>query len=394
MRAFLRPALAVAVCAPLLAFSACGEERPPLAGELPLQQEEDDPFLQIDDPTAPGEDASGLCGNLIVPIEVDRPNLYFVLDASGSMTDSMSTPDPNTGWLPTRYQAARGAIANVLQAVGHRVRYGAALFPDEPFSDATCPTGSEVFETTAGDDVSYAVAGEQGPVLKSLLFTLGKRAPEGLTPTSSALAALTPALQDLDGETYVFLLTDGAPNCNVLPCDAEQCTPNIEGFCPEDTNCCDPLSGYLDSRWCLDADPTIRVVESLNEAGIKTFIIGMPGTDLYATLLDDLAVAGGTARDARPFYYPVESAADLADTLKQLGTEVAVECTLHLEETPPDPALVNVYFDGVVVHRDEDDGWRLASETSVELLGESCRQLKGGDVLQVQVAAGCPSIVR
>ena len=97
-----------------------------------------------------------------------------------------------------------------------------------------------------------------------------------------------------DADSYAFLLTDGAPNCNATAgCGAETCTPNLEGGCGFDDptiNCCDPSLGLYDFRWCLDAQPTIDAVQYLADHGVQTFVIGMPGTDAYAQLLGRLAV--------------------------------------------------------------------------------------------------------
>lgn len=61
---------------------------------------------------------------------------------------------------------------------------------------------------------------------------------------------------------------------------------------------------------------------------------------------------------------------------------------------PPDKSLVNVYLDTTLVQLDPVDGWSWVDDTTVELAGEACEKLKSGDVLQVQVVAGCPTSVK
>jgi hypothetical protein len=349
---------------------------------------------------------------------VDRPNLYFVVDASGSMSGEMNVPNSDNV-IPSRYDAARAAIRDVLLNVGHRVNYGAALFPaaDPSGTGPSCPAGEEVFPTQPGDDVSYRISGEVGPVLNSLLTVLRRRAPSGLTPTAATIRELEAKLVSLPGKTYVILLTDGAPNCNATtPCSADACTINIEGGCDPAKptfNCCDPSvgQGYL---YCTDADPTIAAVASLAKKKIPTFVIGMPGTIAYQNLLDDVAVAGGTARAAQPYYYPVNGTDDLTQALQDIGLKVSVSCSVALAAPPPDANLVNVYFDKRVVKRDAANGWTWGTAdagpkvsstdaearpdgggpTRIDIVGEACDELKRGDVIQLQVVAGCPSAVR
>ena len=403
----MRPAHAAALGL-LLAISGCGsKDRAPYAvgaaydGKSSGGAGAGDGLIHTVPPPPPPPDAGGLCGNQIIPLILDHPNLYFVLDASGSMNDAMDRPNAR-GILLSKYAAARGAIAEVLRTVGHRVSYGAAIFPGDPDAsgDLSCPPGAEVFPTQPGDPVAWAISGNDGPVLTSLLNTLARRAPSGLTPTAASIEALKGTLLGLKGKTYAFLLTDGAPNCDLSRgCTVDGCTINIEaraaGFpgCTDDPtlNCCDPKYGAYDYRWCLDGDPTVAAVSELASGGVQTYVIGMPGTAAYQGLLDRLAIAGGTARPTEPQYYPVDGSDDLATTLQQIGLSVTISCDVKLEQVPPDPSSVRVYFDQTMIHLDPQNGWTWASDDTIRMVGSSCDQLKAGDVVQVQVVANCPA---
>jgi hypothetical protein len=351
--------------------------------------------IEVDSGGPPAPDAGGLCGNQIIPTDVDRPNLYFVLDRSGSMAD------PLPGSPYNKYTNARIAMKDLLLAIGHRVNYGAAVFPAPNAGALGCNPGVEVFKTRPGDPVSYAQAGQVGPVLNGLLVTLANYSPDGGTPTAATLAALVPTLTALPGKTFVILATDGAPNCNAgLSCDASTCTLNIEDDsldgqpCDATFNCCDPThvqDGELD---CEDGSATTLAVSLLAQSGIETYVIGMPGSEQYSTLLDQLATAGGTARSTSPSYYPVTNTTDLIDTLKQIGVHVAISCDIDLGQVPPDPNQVNVYFDKTLVPSSPSDGWTWTGPSSIELTGAACSELMSGDVLQVQIVAGCPTQVK
>ena len=376
--------------------SCGGDSRPPLfqpadsgsagAGGTPI----------IDAATSDGPPDAELCGNQLIPVVIDRPNLYFVLDRSGSMGDTQ----PGSGGL-NKYDSSRVAIADVLRAVGHRVNYGAAVFPGGGGTIPGCGTGVELFPTQPGDPVTYAEQKKDGPVLVAMLNTLAKLTPQGGTPTSSTLGGLTPTLTALEGKTFVVLATDGGPNCNLgASCGISQCQLNIEGItvngvvCDSTVNCCAPGFNGGGPLNCVDGPVTKAAVTNLANQGIPTYVVGMPGSEVYSSLLDELAVAGLTARATSPSYYAVSDATELSGALKEIGVKVAISCTIELDFEPEDPDLINVYFDKSVLPGDDVDGWKWAGTTTIEIVGPSCDKLKSGDVFQLQVVGGCPTTVR
>jgi len=374
--------------------AACSEDRPPIAKSAwPSSAGEDDGSLySAEEPGVPDPDADELCGSVLIPLVFERQNLYFVVDASGSMNERIETA---SGRSISRYRAARLAIAELLERVGHRVRFGGSVFPARPTSSSDlCPPGEQLMGLRDGDPVSYAVDGRTGPALSRLLNALDDHVPEGSTPTARVLEDLIAELGAEEADTYVFLLTDGAPNCNIdAACGVETCTPNIEGACDPDTNCCDVALDPLAPLACLDDLGTLAAVRALAQAGVDTFVIGMPGTEHYEDFLGELAVAGRRARSDAPYYYPVDTAEDLSATLRALGGDVSLSCDIPLAEAPEAPQMVNLYFDRKTVPQDEADGWRWKDERNIEVVGAHCDLLGQGDVLEVLVAVGCPTTV-
>jgi hypothetical protein len=277
------------------------------------------------------------------------------------------------------------------------VNYGATLFPTQ---DVACDSGEEVLPLSAGDALSFAVSGKLGPVLSGLMFEINRRTPRGGTPVAATLGALLPKLRDHGDQTYVFLLTDGGPNCDGrAQCGPESCIPNLDHalladnvYCEAPINCCE--RDLFGPQNCLDRDGSLLAVSALAQAGVRTFVIGIPGSDAFGGLLDQLAVAGGVARAGSPSYYRVSDADELIDTVSKLGLGVALSCNLRLKEPPPDPALVNVFFDGQLLPADPVNGWGFADAQTVQLLGSSCDLLKTGEVLQADIVAGCPVVIR
>jgi hypothetical protein len=327
----------------------------------------------------------------------DLPNLSFIIDRSGSMGNELA------GSGLSKYENARVALWRVLKAIGHRVNYGAAVFPGLA-GDTGCEAGDELMRVAPGDPPSYAREDTTGPRLRDLLDRLTQVGLGDGTPVAPTLDKMLDVLVELEQATYVVLITDGAPNCNAdLTCDASGCIPNIEGLfsgdteCTPSTNCCAPaVSGEFANLSCVDGDASLEAVAALKQAGIDTYVIGMPGSEPYEQLLDEMAVQGGTAREAggRPRYYPVGDIDALERALKGIAASVAISCEIVLDYQPPDPELVNVYFDEQLVEYDPVAGWEWTADGSVALRGRACEQLSSGDVLEVQVLAGCKTVVK
>jgi hypothetical protein len=382
----------------LFAALACAEEkRPGLAADPGSPGPGAGSFVDPNEVPDPSQVSS--CGEATVTLDFVRPNLYFALDASGSMTDGIPRGEGTytAGTAPSnRYDAMARAIRSLLARVGHRVNYGATLFPS---GEASCDAGEEIRRLAPGDDVSFAVSGEFGPLLRSFMYYVNRRAPTGGTPVALALRELLPELSARGPNTYVFLVTDGGPNCNdAVECGADSCIPNIEhvrisetSSCDDGVNCCDGRVFGRDN--CLDSAASLDAVTALANAGVRTLVIGMPGSEAYATLLDQLALAGGMPRAESPFYYRVGDSEALSMTVSQLGMNVALSCTIELESPPPDPTRVNLFFDGEVVPSDPVDGWGFLDAKTVQVVGAACELLKTGQVLQADVIAGCPIVL-
>jgi hypothetical protein len=384
--------------------AACqGPERPPPVADPNPMLPAEEPGSLIDPLETPHPATVSPCGAATVALDFVRPNLYFAIDASGSMLEDIPIGDAvSVGPRPVlppgdRYGALALAIQTVLSRVGHRVNYGATLFPS---GDLDCDGGEEVLPLTPGDTVSFAVSGELGPVLSQLMFSIYRRTPRGGTPVAAALAGLLPKLSGRGAESYVFLVTDGGPNCNLAAsCGPESCIPNLERVrvsaefvCDSSVNCCD--GNLFGPGNCLDHDGSHAAVDALARAGIRTFVVGMPGSDVYADVLDDLADAGGVARASSPRYYRVDDADELLETVGALGLQVALSCTIELAEPPPDPTLVNVFFDGQLVPADPVNGWTFDDGRTVHVLGDACSLMQTGQVLQADIIAGCPVVIQ
>ena len=364
-RRICRHALVSAAALALAAPAACGEaERPPLNGATRPRDAGADSASQSFVSTTPTELScnlgpdGGVCACADEPLLGDPPNLYFVLDRSGSMQED------------GKWATIVSAIGSLVVDLGPRAVVGAAVFPDPRYDE--CAPGVEVAPLRRGD----SPAGTAGPTAVAFITELGGLPASGGTPTATTLETLAPTLAKLPGKTYVILATDGGPNCDATAsCGVSDCELNIEGAtgsaCAPDTthNCCaDP--NYGSSLSCLDAQPTIDAVTAIAQSGVPVYVVGVPGSAPYAALLDQLAQAGGTARSSEPLYYAVNTAAlaDFTAAISSIAAGITGTCTLTLDDAPPDPTNVNVFLDEKVLPQSGADGWTLSGKT-VTILG-------------------------
>jgi hypothetical protein len=317
------------------------------------------------------------CGETPIPATAPIPNLYFVLDTSTSMNEQ------------SKWSIVRSTIATIMQEVGARASFGVTVFPTT--GGDNCGTGHEVMSLRLGDNDGATAAA----FLAATDFT-----PLGGTPTAATLEALEPLLSTFSGVTYAILATDGGPNCNAsLTCDVDQCTMNLEGSqvnCVPDGafNCCDSNGGNV--LGCLDGPRTIQAVSDLRAMGVRTFVVGIPGSAPYADILDNAAAAGGTARSSEPYYYSVDTAdrTQLESAIASVTLEL-LSCAFTLAHAPSNPAEVNVYVGGTLLPQNAGngaDGWELQG-TTLTFLGSTCQTLEAQPDTQIAVYEGCPTVI-
>lgn len=315
-----------------------------------------------------------VCDCAELPLAGEPPNVYFVLDHSGSMLS-------NDLWT-----TVSTVVLESVRKIGNRANFGATMFPAPASLDA-CAVGKEILSTRRGDS-----PGTRGPVWQQLHdATVGVR-PNGGTPTAATLDKIRNTLTALPGKTFVVLATDGGPNCNATTaCTTDNCIFNIESVeacTPTGPNCCDSPDNR--KAGCLDVKASQDAVKLLGDNGIATYVIGVPGSGPYGAFLESLATLGGTARPSSPKYYRVDTAdaAAFSKTLSQVVAKIVATCVITLSKPPSDPDKLNVYLDEQLVPQEPDNGWTLEDAT-VTLKGATCEKVLAGEALDVRVVAGC-----
>jgi von Willebrand factor type A domain len=329
-------------------------------------------------PDAPGlEDARGdgalTCTGKAIDLTLVAPNLYFVLDHSTSMQDM------------SKWTNVRQVVSQLITQIGAGARFGAAMFPGTS-AENSCEVGVEVMSLRQGD--------AQGSVAGAFLTATAAQ-PLGGTPTAQTLESLVPRLSSLPGTTYAILATDGGPDCDrSTTCNGDQCTNNLNqtAGCPVDgsINCC--VAPYGTPLGCLDTDAAAKGAADLAGAGVKTFVIGFPGSEPYDMALDRLAIAGDTARAAEPFYYPVATSdtAALAAVFAQIVAQTGAGCVFTLANQPASLAGMRVILNGTPVLAGGTDGWSLSGKT-LTLHGASCVSVQTAGAPSLEFLEGCGS---
>jgi hypothetical protein len=334
------------------------------------------------------------CSMTSVEASYSAANVLLVIDKSGSMDDQP------TGFDVNKWDALKAALEPALAEVSEEMSFGLLLYPfqeDEEIPldclDNCCevPTGAAAIRVGIGPGTETASA---------VMDALNDTSPGGGTPTAHALEAAleyfkTGDGKDLQGDRFVLLATDGGPNCGPTDstCDADRCTPNLDGVCPADEgNCCEGEGEY-----CLDDAAVIEQIEALAELGVPTFVIGIPGTEQYASYLDTFATAGTVPNsDGPPEYFAVSAEGGveaLTQTFVDITTHLVRDCEFDVDTNVVNKMLVNVAVDCDFVPFEAGTGWDIDLEQGVVTLGEEvCDRVKTEGARRVDVVVGCEQV--
>jgi hypothetical protein len=190
--------------------------------------------------------------------------------------------------------------------------------------------------------------------------------PDQDTPTGEALAAVADKLAalDIDGPRAIILATDGEPD-----------------------TCADPnpstAAGLEAAR-----QTSIDAAKGAYDSGIHTYVLAV-GNEVGEAHLADMANAGAglepDGAEQASFYRP-DDEQGLIDAFNHI-IEQERPCLFAIASTNSvrgefDPALAEfstVTLDGRKLVYGDADGWRMAGDDHIELLGAACQAVKSGD---------------
>jgi hypothetical protein len=274
------------------------------------------------------------------------PNVFFVVDRSGSMSDNFGGVTSGTKW-----DAAQTALNNLLNTNRSKAQWGLSLFPPNP-SVNTC--GKAQIDVQVGPATEDMVLSKINALTNFILDN-----PRGETPTADAMktARDSASLSATDRNNYVVLITDGIPKCNSAA----------------------------------DVGPVIDALYNRSPS-VKTFVVGIGAeTASNPTLLNQWAEKGHTARaNAATKYYQANDGGALVSAFDAIVGATS-SCAYKLDSPPPDPNLVVGKFDGVELAKDAANGFTYDTPSqSVIFHGAACDKLQAKQVSKVDVVYGCP----
>lgn len=278
-----------------------------------------------------GEDGSGSDANTSTSGDADvclAPDMLIVLDRTGTMHRDLAgnTPaDTADGVASAKLTIAIGALDALVSTPGldATLRLGLELFPHDPgscitleqrlqnveFTNAACEAADIAIPPDVG--TGSEIAAMLDPATTTLCYS---------TPMGAALLSAQTELASIKKpgvDQYLLLVTDGA---------------DFDLSCP-------------------DPDP-LPILRTLEQAGIKTFVVGFGAQDTTAQgvnppVLNQMACAGGTAKDftttcvaasgggydaADPagahLYFDAANAGELSASLADIAGQICCGCVL------------------------------------------------------------------
>ncbi|MCB9700349.1 MAG: VWA domain-containing protein [Myxococcales bacterium] len=324
------------------------------------------------------------CGDAQVNVPVISPNVMLVLDKSGSMVANSwdGDADPQTPDV-TRWYSLFNVVEFVATDFDNSMNLGMTLFPSKK---AKSEYSANACLVEASPDVPVG-ASNGATVLASLPPESASSAQiAGGTPTRAGVLTAIDHLAAIDDghPKYLILVTDGAANCSLEAADETQ-------------------------RFEVYDEALAPVLAEAAAAGIATFVVGIDIQDQTSETkqdgnpdatntfqkLNELAIAGGKAREGDEKFYNSQNQIELQAALEAIVTDV-ISCDVILDPAPDFPSYVEITIDGfdygstMVTDCESEDGWMYSSPEmdTLRLCGKACADFQMSGALDA--VYGCP----
>lgn len=301
--------------------------------------------------------------------------LELIIDTSQSMDD----PAPNEP--SSKWELTRDALLDAIEGMPEQTSLGIIFFPDVPNNSPTC------FNRDV--DVPVRVLGAQGSEQRQRIEDAFRgKIPDGGAPTHDAyqLAFEQLGMRTAQGERFMLLITDDYPTYEL------RCEPPDNG---------DPV----------DVDPLIMATGFAAASGVRTFVVGLPGSDMERQArqaFSRMAFAGGTALDGCSLMGPRYCHRDMTDeqdfsegierTLESITAE-ALSCSYAVpapSSGAPEQLQVSFTPEGggaETLARQStgpcDEGWKYSDDGArIVLCRGTCEQLRE-DKGRITYRTGC-----
>jgi hypothetical protein len=324
------------------------------------------------------------CVDEFVGVSERPPVIQFVVDTSGSMNWVAGTDRPPESGERSKWDITRAALATAIANMPDAAAVGINYYPN------TSGGGPECHLPLAAAPIARLT-----PEQRALIERVNDaQTAEGGTPTHAAYEFGIQQLEAsmLAGSRFLVLITDGIPTFT-LECGGDGQT-RVDGA---------PLVASVEQRY--------------GDEGIKTFVIGSPGSEPAREELSKMAFVGGTgaagcsSATAANCHFDMTTAEDFSAALNQALGDIA-EATLGCDYAVPEPPTGRSRIDlndvSVVVESggnpisefqrsassDCGSGWRYSDDqTSIVLCRSTCDELtrlaNENPDISVRVKFGC-----
>jgi hypothetical protein len=332
------------------------------------------------------------CVRFVTDGDREQALLMFVIDVS----NSMSTPYGTTG---TRWDAERPVLASAVNALPASVGVGALYYPNMPTPPSATPRSASACVNTQAL-IPVNLLGAPDSRQRSRIgrsFSQVQPNTQGGTPTLDAYLVGLNALGSttLGGTRQMLLITDGFPTFS------EDCVG----------------TGEIDDP--VDHAPVIQAIDAARRAGVKTFVIGSPGSDSGGIngedsrpWLSQAAEAGGTARAScshtgpRYCHFDMASEPDLQGGLTRALAEIqdtVVRCDFSFPQTPDGDLLASYSVNVVLTGADSTqtllpldpsasclDGWHYSDDQhEIVLCSRTCDTIRNQNTAELEFLFSC-----
>jgi hypothetical protein len=301
-----------------------------------------DPFIDGGFTTSSGSGSGDACADVSVKIDKQIPTVVLLIDQSGSMTEAF----PGGNRWDVLENALMSQASGVVKLLEKDVRFGFTLYSAKD-ADPVCPLLVNVPIALNNYDAINAAYSSAAPIED--------------TPTGESIQAVVKVLDPYPepGPKIIVLATDGEPDT-----------------CAEK----DPAPG---SQGAIAAQQlSVKAAQEAYDKKIQTFVIAV-GNQISQAHLQDVANAGAGkpigGGDNAKYYQPTDQQA-LIDAFNEIinGVRTCV-FTLNGKVDAASAGLGAVVLDGQSLGYNDPNGWKLNSESEIELVGAACDTIQSGE---------------
>lgn len=339
---------------------------------------------------------SGACAGWAAEPEPLPASIMLIVDVSSSMN---STTDATGG--RTKWEVTRDALSDAIDDLPPSVTLGMVMYPNKDTEAArnnTVKNASECVNT--GAVVPFALLGQPGSDHRERIQDLfDTNTLYSSTPTHDAYATALEVVQEanLPGNTFMLLITDGQPTL------ARGCvgSPSLS-----------PPS---------NPQPIIDAIADAREDGIRTFLIGSPGSEENVGTGDDsrwwlseaaevggTSIGGNCSHDGVPYcHFDMVEENDFSLALRSALATIAgqvVSCEYTLPSPPDGKELdlknINLVLtptggqESTLILRDAagsscDEGWYMSNDQEVVMCEKTCDEVLSTIGSSIKIHFGC-----